>query len=159
MRITTIDKTTSDYVESCHKKEVFIYWNMDKNYCIKKKKFLFLLICFVFGPFIFGCGSNHNSVEVIATAFNSVSNQTNKNPTIMAWGDTLKPGMKVIAVSRDLIGLGLVHNTDVTIDRLQGKYKVLDKMNKKWKMKIDIYMGTDIKAAKKWGKKRVKINW
>jgi 3D (Asp-Asp-Asp) domain-containing protein len=132
---------------------------MDKNYCIKKKNLLFLLICFVFGLFIFGCGSNHNSVEVIATAFNSVSNQTNKNPSIMAWGDTLNPGMKVIAVSRDLIGLGLVHNTDVTINGLPGKYKVLDKMNKRWKMKIDIYMGTDIKAAKKWGKKRVKISW
>jgi 3D (Asp-Asp-Asp) domain-containing protein len=77
----------------------------------------------------------------------------------MAWGDTLKPGMKAIAVSRDLIDLGLVHNTDVTIEGFQGKYKVLDKMNKKWEMKIDIYMGTDIKAAKKWGKKRVKISW
>ncbi len=77
----------------------------------------------------------------------------------MAWGDTLKPGMKAIAVSRDLIDLGLIHNTNVTIDGLQGKYKVLDKMNKKWKMKIDIYMGTDIKASKKWGKKRVKIYW
>ena len=131
---------------------------MDKNYYIKKRA-LFLLICFVFVPFISGCGSDQNSLEVTATAFNSVSNQTDKNPAIMAWGDTLKPGMKAIAVSRDLIKLGLVRNTNVTIEGLQGKYKVLDKMNKKWKMKIDIYMGTDIKAAKKWGKKSVKINW
>ncbi len=77
----------------------------------------------------------------------------------MAWGDTLKPGMKAIAVSRDLIDLGLVHNTDVTIEGFQGKYKVLDKMNKKWEMKIEIQIGTDIKAAKEWGKKRVKISW
>ncbi len=132
---------------------------MARNYFIKKKRILFLLACFVFVPFIPGCGSDRNSVEVVATAFNSVSNQTDKNPAITAWGDTLKPGMKVIAVSRDLIDLGLVHNTVVTIEGLQGKYKVLDKMNKKWKMKIDIYMGTDIRAAKKWGKKRVKINW
>ena len=140
--------------------EGFIFQNMAKNYFIKKKKrILFLLACFVCVPFISGCGSDQNTVEVVATAFNSVSNQTNKNPTIMAWGDTLKPGMKAIAVSRDLIDLGLVHNTDVTIDGLQGKYKVLDKMNKKWKMKIDIYMGTNIKAAKEWGEKRVKISW
>ena len=121
---------------------------MIKNYFIKKKRFLFLLICFVFTPFISGCGSDQNSVEVVATAFNSVSNQTDKNPTITAWGDTLKPGMKAIAVSRDLIDLGLVRNTDVSIEGLRGKYKVLDKMNKKWKMKIDIYMGTNINAAK-----------
>ncbi len=133
--------------------------NMVKNYYTKKIRFLFLLICFVLVPFISGCGRDQHSAEVVATAFNSVSNQTDKNPTIMAWGDTLKPGMKVIAVSRDLIDLGLVHNTDVTIEGLQGKYKVLDKMNKKWKMKIDIYMDTNIKAAKEWGKKRVKISW
>ncbi len=135
-----------------------MFQNMVKN-CYIKKRYLFLLTCFVSLFFVSSCGSDQNSYEVIATAFNSVSNQTNKNPAIMAWGDTLKPGMKAIAVSRDLIGLGLVHNTDVSIDGLQGKYKVLDKMNKKWKMKIDIYMGTDIKAAKKWGKKRVKISW
>jgi 3D (Asp-Asp-Asp) domain-containing protein len=135
-----------------------VYLNMVKNYYTQRKS-LFLLICFVTVPFISGCGSDQNSLEVVATAFNSVSNQTDKNPTTMAWGDTTKPGMKAIAVSRDLIKLGLVHNTDVTIEGLQGKYKVLDKMNKKWKMKIDIYMGTDIKAAKKWGKKRVKISW
>ncbi len=135
-----------------------MFQNMVKN-CYIKKRYLFLLTCFVSLFFVSSCGSDQNSYEVIATAFNSVSNQTNKNPTIMAWGDTLKPGMKTIAVSRDLIGLGLVHKTNVTIDGLQGKYKVLDKMNKKWKMKIDIYMGTDIKAAKKWGKKRVKISW
>ena len=132
---------------------------MARNYFIRKKRILFLLGCLVFVLFISDCSNDHNSVEVIATAFNSVSNQTNKNPTIMAWGDTLKPGMKAIAVSRDLIDLGLVHNTDVTIEGFQGKYKVLDKMNKKWKMKIDIYMGTDIKAAEKWGKKLVKISW
>ncbi len=113
----------------------------------------------MFTPFISGCGSGQNSVEVVATAFNSVSNQTDKNPTITAWGDTLKPGMKAIAVSRDLIDLGLVHNTDVAIEGLRGEYKVLDKMNKKWKMKIDIYMGTNVNAAKEWGKKRVNISW
>ncbi len=117
------------------------------------------MICLVSVPFFSGCSRDQNSFKVIATAFNSVSNQTNKNPTVTAWGDTLKPGMKAIAVSRDLIDLGLVHNTDVTIDGLQGKYEVLDKMNKKWKRKIDIYMGTDIKAAKEWGKKQVKISW
>ncbi len=131
---------------------------MATNYFMNKK-FLILLICLEIAHVISGCGSDHNSAEVIATAFNSASKQTDKNPAIMAWGDTLKPGMKAIAVSRDLIDLGLVHNTDVTIEGFQGKYKVLDKMNKKWRMKIDIYMGTDIKAAKEWGKKRVKISW
>ena len=32
-------------------------------------------------------------------------------------------------------------------------------MNKRWKNRIDIYMGTDVKAAKKWGRKKVSIKY
>ena len=46
-------------------------------------------------------------LEVKVTAYNSTKAQTSGNPSIAAWGDTLKPGMKCIAVSRDLIKLGL----------------------------------------------------
>ena len=135
----------------------------------KNKAFLLLLVGLAVWIYFLGRGSDrnsigvvakaYNSIEVVATAYNSIAKQTNKNPTVTAWGDILKPGMKSIAVSRDLIDLGLVHKTEVTIEGLQGKYKVLDKMNKRWKKRIDIYMGNDVKSAKKWGKKRVKISW
>ena len=99
------------------------------------------------------------TLEVTATAYNSLSAQTSKNPTQTAWGDELKPGMKCIAVSRDLIALGLTHNTKVTIEGLPGTYRVLDKMNRRWKKKIDIYMGNNQEAAREWGKKEVTISW
>ncbi len=97
---------------------------------------------------------------VTVSAYNSLGSQTKKgNPALTAWGDILKPGMKAIAISRDMIKKGLKHNTEVKIEGLSGTYKVLDKMNKRWKNKIDIYMGTDVKAARTWGKKRIRIYW
>ncbi|WP_176958805.1 3D domain-containing protein [Mariprofundus sp. KV] len=105
-----------------------------------------------------GSLSGH-SLTVTATAYNSVKAQTQGNPSIGAWGDHLKPGMKVIAVSRDLLRMGLKHNTRVKIDGLPGTFLVKDKMNKRWSRKIDIYMGRDIKAARSWGKRKVTIRW
>ena len=105
-----------------------------------------------------GCGGSPK--EVTATAYNSVNSQTKAgDPTLTAWGDTLKPGMKAIAVSRDLIDDGLTHGTEVTIEGLPGTYIVRDKMNKRWNDKIDIYMGLDEEAAKEWGKRTVTISW
>ena len=98
-------------------------------------------------------------LKVTATAYNSVASQTNSNPHITAFGDSLKPGMKYIAVSRDLYRLGLKHNTPVKIDGFEGVYWVKDRMHYRWKNKIDIYMGIDIKAAKEWGRKKVAIEY
>lgn len=100
------------------------------------------------------------TLEVTASAYNSVPSQTDPNhPTLAAWGDELKPGMKCIAVSRDLIPLGLKHQTEVKIEGLPGTYTVLDKMHGKWKKRIDIYMGNDVAAAREWGKKKVTISF
>ena len=100
------------------------------------------------------------TMEVTASAYNSVPSQTDPNhPNITAWGDELKPGMKCIAVSRDLIPLGLKHQTEVKIKGLPGTYKVLDKMHGRWQKRIDIYMGNDVAAARNWGKKKVTISY
>lgn len=108
---------------------------------------------------LYGCADNTNSLTVTATAYTSHPEETDATPSLAAWGDTLKPGMKVIAVSRDLIEIGLSHGVEVSIDGIDGKYTVLDKMNKRWRRKIDIYMGKDIEKAKEWGKRRVVIRW
>jgi 3D (Asp-Asp-Asp) domain-containing protein len=100
------------------------------------------------------------SLEVMATAYNSTPSQTDTaNPNQAAWGDFLEPGMKAIAVSRDLIPLGLGYKTEVEIEGLSGTFIVLDKMHKRKKKTIDIYMGNDLKAAKEWGRKKVTIKW
>jgi 3D (Asp-Asp-Asp) domain-containing protein len=99
-------------------------------------------------------------LEVVASAYNSLPGQTNSgHPNIGAWGDTLRPGMKVIAVSRDLIEQGLTRNKLVKIEGLPGKFRVLDKMNRRWKQKIDIYMGINQERAKEWGIQEVTIKW
>ncbi len=101
-----------------------------------------------------------DSLRVSASAYNSVSSQTGPgNPKITAWGDTLKPGVKVIAVSRDLLKKGLDYNTPVRIEGLEGIYYVRDKMHHRWKNKIDIYMEEDVKKARGWGRKKIKIHY
>ncbi|MDR9456242.1 MAG: hypothetical protein RI572_02425 [Salegentibacter sp.] len=99
-----------------------------------------------------------DSLEVTASAYNSLSWQTGPgNPAVTAWGDTLEPKMKAIAVSRDLIERGLDHNTPVKIEGFDGFFFVKDKMHYRWKNKIDIYMGTDVEKAREWGRRKVKI--
>lgn len=119
----------------------------------------FKLLGLIFIMMLVGCNSG-NAREVTATAYNSVNSQTKAgDPSLTAWGDTLEPGMKAIAVSRDLIEDGLSHRTEVTIEGFPGTYIVMDKMNKRWTNKIDIYMGTDVEAAREWGKRTVTISW
>lgn len=105
-------------------------------------------------------GPGPQSMEVTATAYTMREAETKKgNVGLAAWGDQLEPGMKAIAVSRDLIDHGLDHMTEVRIEGLEGTYIVRDKMNKRWEKKIDIFMGTDVQAAREWGKRTVTIHW
>jgi 3D (Asp-Asp-Asp) domain-containing protein len=107
-----------------------------------------------------GCAARpERTLEVMASAYTSHVNQTSEEPWIAAWGDTLHPNMKVIAVSRDLIEQGLTRGTRVRIEGLPGEYVVLDKMAKRWRRKIDIYMGEDVQAARQWGVRTVRIRW
>ena len=99
------------------------------------------------------------SLDVIATAYNSLPGQTWGDPNVAAWGDRLEPGMQSIAVSRDLLDLGLTRGVEVEIDGLPGRWTVLDKMGRRWKRRIDLYMGVDRKAALQWGRRPVTIRF
>ncbi|WP_445382193.1 3D domain-containing protein [Robiginitalea sp. IMCC43444] len=116
------------------------------------------------GLLLVSCGKKGEALvwhemEVTATAYNSVRWQTSDDPSIAAWGDTLIPGMKCIAVSRDLLKLGLARDTPVKISGMDGTYLVKDKMNARFKKHIDIYMGMDIQKAREWGRKKVTISY
>ena len=109
---------------------------------------------------IIGCNNKEiKSVEVTATAYNSVPEQTVGHPGEGAWGDTLHPDIKSIAVSNDLVEMGLTQNTKVEIEGLPGEFVVLDKMNSRWEKKIDIYLGKNVKEAREWGTQKVTISW
>lgn len=96
---------------------------------------------------------------VTATAYNSVDYQTEGNPRLTAWGDTLRPGMNAIAVSRDLIDLGLDHNAKVKLEGFDSIFLVKDKMHYRWRQRIDIYMGNDVKMAREFGRKRINLSY
>ncbi|SMY37062.1 hypothetical protein PMAL9190_02804 [Photobacterium malacitanum] len=117
--------------------------------------YLLLVLSLTFS--VHSYASSFKKLHVTATAYNSVRSQTDASPNIAAWGDRLKPGMKAIAVSRDLLKMGLKRGSKVKISGLPGEYVVLDKMHHRWNRKIDIYMGKDVRAAKNWGKRRVTI--
>ncbi|MEM9141684.1 MAG: hypothetical protein AAGA86_01770 [Bacteroidota bacterium] len=98
-------------------------------------------------------------MEVTATAYNSLPYQTTGKADIAAWGDTLIPGEKTIAVSRDLLQLGLNRNTMVRIEGFADTFYVKDKMHSKWQRRIDIYMGEDAQKAKNWGRKKLCVEY
>ncbi len=99
------------------------------------------------------------TVMVNATAYTSRPQETDDTPFTAAWGHRLKPGMKVIAVSRDLLRMGLESDSTVRIEGLDGPYRVLDKMNSRWKRSIDIYFGNDLDAAQEFGRQELFISW
>lgn len=101
-----------------------------------------------------------HKLRVQATAYSSHVGQTDSTPFLAAWNNRIRPGMKIIAVSRDLITkYGLGNGKKVRIQGLPGHYTVRDKMNKRYTKRIDIYMGTDRRKALRWGRKRTVIYW
>ncbi len=104
-------------------------------------------------------GLETQTLKVTATAYVSSKDPAQKKRSRTAWGETLAPGMKVIAVSDDLLEMGLTRGTKVRIRGLEGEYEVQDKMSPRWRKRIDIYMGEDLRAARRWGKRKVTIVW
>jgi LysM repeat protein/3D (Asp-Asp-Asp) domain-containing protein len=101
-----------------------------------------------------------HKIHVIATAYTSHRSQTDSTPFLAAWNNRIRPGMKIIAVSPDLIRkYGLTNGMRVKIGGLPGTYVVRDKMNPRLRNHIDIYMGTDRRRALRWGRRRVVLYW
>jgi 3D (Asp-Asp-Asp) domain-containing protein len=99
------------------------------------------------------------SLRVTATAYNSTHAQTDSRPNKAAWGDRIEPGMKVLAVSPDLVRKGLKKGVRVRIDELEGEWTVLDRTPSRLRNHIDIYMGEDVEKAREWGRRKVTIRW
>ncbi|MDQ7047061.1 MAG: LysM peptidoglycan-binding domain-containing protein [Sulfurovum sp.] len=105
-------------------------------------------------------GFGKRKLRVTATAYSSHVNQTDSTPFIAAWNNRLRPGMRIIAVSRDLLTrYGMKNGTKVRIGGLRGFYRVRDKMNKRYRKRIDIYMGLNRRRALRWGRRSVVIYW
>ena len=99
-------------------------------------------------------------IRVVATAYTSHRGQTDKTPFLAAWNNRIRPGMKIIAVSPDLIRkYGLTNGVKVKILGLPGYYVVRDKMNARLRNHIDIYMGVNKRRALRWGRRRIVLYW
>lgn len=98
-------------------------------------------------------------LEVTAHAYNSLPAQTDGDPALTASGERLRPGLRAIAVSEDLLAMGLAYGTRVSIDGLEGEWVVLDRMASHHRRAIDVYLGEDEAAARRFGKRRLTIRW
>ncbi len=104
----------------------------------------------------FGKSIGKRKLRVTATAYSSHAGQTDKTPFLAAWNNRIRPGMKIIAVSRDMLTrYGLRNGSKVRIGGLSGYYTVRDKMNKRYRKRIDIYMGMNRRKALRWGRRSV----
>ena len=103
-------------------------------------------------------GFGKRKLRVTATAYSSHHKQTDKTPFLAAWNNRIRPGMKIIAVSRDMLTrYGLRNGSKVRIGGLSGYYTVRDKMNKRYRKRIDIYMGMNRRKALRWGRRSVTL--
>jgi LysM repeat protein len=128
-------------------------------YALKKKRSKSKLIR-DFNKKKFSKSFGRKKLRVTATAYSSHRKQTDKTPFLAAWNNRLRPGMKAIAVSRDMLTkYGMKNGTKVRIAGLPGYYRVKDKMNKRYRKRIDIYMGVNRRKALRWGRRSVVIYW
>lgn len=98
------------------------------------------------------------SMTVTASAYNPTPAQTDSKPQVGACNEKIQPGSNTIAVSHDLFAMGLDCGKRVTVEGM-GEFVVKDKMDDKWKRRIDIHMGKEVKKADQWGEREVKISW
>jgi len=94
-------------------------------------------------------------ILVTATIYHAEPNQTDSTPFITASGKHINPenpqGHRWIAVSRDLEAFGYTMGTKVLIEgtkSLDGVWTIQDRMNKRWKHRIDFLVNKDIKGGK-----------
>lgn len=118
-----------------------------------------LVLLLFIAPVCFGKQGGWNKEKVTATTYTLAEDETKQgNVGLAAWGDHLERGDKAVAVSRDLVKQGLGHNARVRIEGVDGTFTVLDKMNRRWRKKIDILFSSK-KKAREFGKQTVSIRW
>lgn len=120
-----------------------------------------LLCCalLLWGVAVTPAAAGYHSMIVTVTAYNSTPDQTSGDPNEGAWGDRLEPGMRVVAVSPDLVRMGLRHGTHIAIAGFKKEFVVMDKTSSALRRRVDIYMGLDVKRALEFGRQRLRIWW
>ena len=99
---------------------------------------------------------------VTATVYHAVEKQTDSTPFITASGKHINPknpaSHRWIAVSRDLEPLGYTFGTKVIVSGagdMDGEWIVQDRMNRRWKNRIDFLVNED--TIGKWNNIKIKL--
>lgn len=99
--------------------------------------------------------SNSEPTTVVATIYHAVKGQTDSTPFITASNSRINPknpaGHRWIAVSRDLEPLGFTFGTKVCIQnagKMNGVWTVQDRMNRRFKHRIDFLVNKSMRGGK-----------
>lgn len=97
--------------------------------------------------------SCNGQILVTATIYNAVPEQTDSDPLITASLKQINPDapQRWIAVSRDLEELGITLGTKVCIENageMNGEWAVEDRMNRRWRRRIDFLVHDSIRLGK-----------
>jgi 3D (Asp-Asp-Asp) domain-containing protein len=105
--------------------------------------------------------SCNGQIMVTATVYNAVPDQTDSDPLITASLKQIDPNnpQRWIAVSRDLEELGITLGSKVCIDNageMNGEWVVEDRMNRRWRRRIDFLVHDSIRLGK-WTNVKIRI--
>jgi len=105
------------------------------------------------------CNPHGEVATVTVGAFSIGLRGPGDEPTRGKWGDELKPGIKALAVSPDLVARGMGPGTRVRIEGMPSGYRVRDQLPDGTRERIEIFMGTDAASVEHFGEKRMRIWW
>lgn len=105
--------------------------------------------------------SCRGQIMVTATIYNALPEQTDSDPLITASLKQIDPNnpQRWIAVSRDLEELGITLGSKVCIDNageMNGEWVVEDRMNKRWRRRIDFLVHDSIRLGK-WTNVKIRL--
>lgn len=97
--------------------------------------------------------SCNGQVFVTATVYNAVPSQTDSDPLITASLKEINPDnpQRWIAVSRDLEQMGVNMGDTICVENagpMNGQWVVEDRMNRRWRKRIDFLVHDSIKLGK-----------
>jgi hypothetical protein len=108
---------------------------------------------------LLACAPHGETARVEVGAFAIELRDPRDEPWRGSWGDELRPGMKALAVSPDLVQRGLGRGTRVRIEGMPPSYRVRHQLGADTRERIEIFMGTDADAARRWHERRARIWW
>ncbi len=105
--------------------------------------------------------SCNGQIIVTATVYNAVPSQTDSDPLITASLKEINPHdpQRWIAVSRDLEQMGISMGDTICVDNagsMNGQWVVEDRMNRRWRKRIDFLVHDSIKLGK-WNNVKISI--